>query len=74
MTLRNRIRRWWYWQQMAKIDRQCRKQGHRDFGCYSVTGSVGDICNRCKRIIWAGRNGEPDIYQAPTRLAESNWR
>lgn len=32
MTLRNRIRRWWYWQQMARIDRYCRKNGHDDFG------------------------------------------
>jgi hypothetical protein len=74
MTLTNRIRRWWYWRQMAKIDRECRRHGHNDFGCYSVTGSTGDRCSRCRRIIWFGRDDKPDSYQAPTRLAESNWR
>ena len=74
MSIKGRIQRWWYWRQMAAIDRECRKRGHDDFGCYSVTGSVGELCQRCRRIIWSGRDGEPDIYQAPARLVDSNWR
>lgn len=73
MTLRGAIRRWWYWQKMAKIDRECRKRGHYDFGVYSVTGSVGDKCQRCGRILWQRRDGTT-TYQAPARLAESSWR
>lgn len=73
MSLRGRIRRWWYWQKMARIDRHCTKHGHDDYGCYSVTGSVGELCQRCGRILWNGRDGAT-TYQAPTRLADSNFR
>ena len=77
MSVRGRIRRWWYWQQMAKIDRECRKRGHYDFGCYSVTGAIGDRCQRCRRILWTwagGKKVDPPTYQEPTRISDRDWR
>ena len=77
MSLRGRVERWWYWRQMAKIDRECRKRGHDDFGCWAETGAIGDRCGRCGRILWTwdyGQELDPPRYQAPSRLVDSNWR
>ena len=73
MSLKGSIQRWIYWQQMAKIDRHCAKHGHNDFGCYSVTGSVGELCGHCGRILWKRRDGTTE-YQKPSRRSDSNWR
>lgn len=55
----------------ARLDRQCAKLGHQDFGCYSVDGSLGDKCGRCGRILWTySPDDQPEdlpIYQAPSR-------
>ena len=77
MSLSGRVHKWWYWQQMAKIDRHCAKHGHRDSGCYSVTGSTGQHCGYCGRIIWTsefGKEIDPPRYQAPARRVDANWR
>lgn len=77
MTLRNRIRRWWYWQKVARVDRQCRKRGHTDVPCWALSGALGDKCLHCGRILWTsdyGQRLDPPRYQEPTRLAEGNWR
>lgn len=45
----------------------CAAKGHTDFGCYSVTGLIGDRCNRCGRIQWQSRTGwDAFMYQEPT--------
>jgi hypothetical protein len=78
MSLSGRIRKWWYWQQMAKIDRHCRKHGHRDSGCWAESGSIGVSCRHCGRILWTSwpgmRGDEKPRYQKPSRLVDSNWR
>ena len=75
MSLSGRVRKWWYWQQMAKIDRHCAKHGHLDSGCWSESGAMGVKCGHCGRIIWTERDGEVRIrYQAPSRASEGNWR
>jgi hypothetical protein len=74
MTITNRIRRWWHLRKMASLDRECQRRGHADTACWAVTGATGVECRRCKRIIWFGRHRAADYYQAPTRLAEGNWR
>lgn len=47
----------------------CRWQGHRDYGCWSETPSLGECCNRCGRISWTwsqGKELDPPRLQAPT--------
>ena len=73
MTLANRMRRWLYLWQMARVDRYCVKHGHKDNGCYSVTGATGRCCDYCGRILWKRRDGTTE-YQAPSRRSDANWR
>lgn len=78
MTLRNRIRRWWYWHQVSKLERACAWDGHLDHPCWAESGALGDKCHRCGRILWTSwpgkREHEKPRYQEPSRLHESNWR
>lgn len=49
---------------------KCASHGHRDFGCYSAFGSIGDRCSRCGRIQWQlsywGNEGTPQEPTFPT--------
>lgn len=72
-SLKGRWQRWLYHRRMDRIERYCLKRGHDDFGCYSVTGSVGEKCSHCGRILWDRRDGTTE-YQAATRRCDADFR